>query len=348
MSLKSQSAAGLCAADGGTPGQFAPPALLRSRHLQSLAPHWPWRRQSIRWQARALVESAESSILDCGDGVRLMGFPSAPRGSSRGLVVLLHGWEGSASSSYILSAGVALLGAGFSIFRLNFRDHGETQALNEGLFHSCRLDEVLNAVIRIREQHGQGCFGIVGQSLGGNFGLRIAARARASGLELDRVIAICPVLEPQSTMRALDDGPWIYRRYFLSRWRRSLAIKAALFPDVYDFGDLGRFRTLAAMTEFFVERYTEFPSLDAYLSAYAITGDVLAPLDVPSRIILAADDPVIPVEDVKSVASPDALELHVLEHGGHCGFVDRLAGPSWVDREIVADFERATREPRAV
>jgi hypothetical protein len=348
MSLKSQSAAGLRAPDERAPGQFAPPVLLRSRHLQSLATHWPWRRQRIRWQARALVGSAEPAILDCGDGVRLEGFPSAPRGPSRGLIVLLHGWEGSAFSSYILSAAVALLGAGFSIFRLNFRDHGDTQALNEGLFHSCRLDEVFNAVMRIREQHGQGCFGVVGQSLGGNFALRIAARARASGLDLDRVIAVCPVLEPKSTMQALDAGPWIYRRYFLSRWRRSLAIKAALFPDLYDFGDLGRFKTLAAMTEYFVERYTQFPSLDAYLSAYAVTGDVLARLDVPSRIILAADDPVIPVEDLTSLATPDSLQLQLFEHGGHCGFVDRFAAPSWVDREIVADFERATREGRAV
>jgi hypothetical protein len=303
----------------------------------------PWRRLSIRAEAARLTGASREAVLDCGDGVRLQGFMNGIGGDERGLVVLLHGWEGSADSSYILSCGSALLEAGFSVFRLNLRDHGDTKALNEGLFHSCRIDEVVGAVRRIREVFAGRHFAIVGQSLGGNFALRVGARAAGAGLAIDRIIAICPVLKPHSTMRALDEGLWIYRRYFLNRWRRSLAEKAVAFPHLYEFGDLKRFTTLTAMTQFFVERYTEFDSLDQYLSGYAITGDVLGGLRVPTRIILAADDPVIPVSDLDEVARSPALEVSLARHGGHCGFVDRAYGPTWIDREIVADLGRSAQ-----
>jgi predicted alpha/beta-fold hydrolase len=319
---------------------FRPPRLLAHCHLQSTLTQAPWRRRRVLAAARMLLSTSIPEIVDCGDGVRLQGFHCTPGSHSRGLVVLLHGWEGSADSSYVLSAGSALLAAGFAVFRLNLRDHGDTKALNEGLFHSCRIDEVFNAVARVRERHAADRFAIVGQSLGGNFALRIAARATRAGLCLDRVFAVCPVLKPKSTMHALDHGPWFYRRYFLARWRRSLIEKAAAFPQLYRFGDLRRFPTLSATTEFFVENYTEFDSLDQYLEGYAVTGAVLADLGVPTRILLAADDPVIPVGDLEAIAQSAALEVSLAPRGGHCGFIDSLMGASWIDREIVADLGR--------
>jgi predicted alpha/beta-fold hydrolase len=318
-------------------GAFRPPPGLGNRHIQSVITQAPWRRRQIFGAAAALLGNGEERILDCGDGVRLQGFLSPGPPASQGLVVLIHGWEGSAHSSYILSVGSALLASGFSVFRLNLRDHGDSKSLNEGLFHSCRIDEVVGAVARIRELAGTGFFAIVGQSLGGNFALRVAARAGRAGIDLDRVIAVCPVLKPHSTMAALDSGPWFYQRYFLNRWRRSLTEKAVAFPHIYRFGNLKRFQTLTATTEFFVEQYTEFDSLDHYLSGYAITGTALAGLTVPSRIILAGDDPVIPVGDLESLSRAGSLEVTLADNGGHCGFVDRPFGPTWVDREIVAD-----------
>jgi hypothetical protein len=287
------------------------------------------------------MAAASPEIVDAGDGVRLLGYHSpAAGGQSRGLVILLHGWEGSADSHYMLSLGAALRDSGFAVFRLNFRDHGETQALNEGLFHSCRIDEVVNAVRSIERRHAPRSLALAGHSLGGNFAVRVALRAPGAGIPLSRVIAVCPVLKPTSTMRALEEGFWLYRDYFLSRWRRSLQAKAAAFPQLYAFGDLRRLPTLTATTDFFVRRYTDFGSLEAYLNGYALTDGRLAELSVPTRMILAADDPVIPVADVDELGQSPALTLELSAGGGHCGFVDALGRPSWTDRQVVADLER--------
>lgn len=315
---------------------FEPPFFLRDPHVQSILGSWPPRQRLARRSAAAMLAASRGEVLECGDA-RLLGQYSPVEGGARGLVVLLHGWEGSADSLYMLAAGALAFRAGFDVFRLNFRDHGGTQALNEGLFHSCRLEEVVSAVEAVVGLNRGGGTLLVGFSLGGNFALRVAAAAPS--LPLSRVIAVCPVLRPHSTMRALESGLFIYREHFLRRWRRSLLAKATAFPEVYRFGDLRRFKTLTDTTRFFVEEYTEFSSLDSYLEGYSLTGAVLDSLAVPSRLIAARDDPVIPSADLDDLARPPSLELTLAPRGGHCGFIENLRLGSWLDRQLLAELD---------
>ena len=285
---------------------FRPPTGLSNEHVQSILASSPLRKGLIARKAAALISGASPRVLTSGRGVRLLGYYSAAPASPRGLAILLHGWEGSANSHYLLSTAVTLNEAGLDIFRLNFRDHGDTQHLNEGLFHSCRIDEVVDAVKGIQEHYRARPLYLVGYSLGGNFALRIASRAETAALELSKVVAICPVLRPHSTMEALETGLWAYRQYYLRKWRRSLEAKEALFPETYQLGNLRRLPTLTATTEFFVERYTELPDLDTYLEGYALTGTTLANLPVLSRLIASADDPIVPIEDLDDVQRSDS------------------------------------------
>jgi predicted alpha/beta-fold hydrolase len=216
--------------------------------------------------------------------------------------------------------------------RINFRDHGGTQALNEGLFHSCRIEEVVSAVEAVRREYPELPMFLAGFSLGGNFALRVAARGAHLGLQ--RVLAVCPVLFPPHTMLALEQGLWVYRHYFLARWRRSLAAKAAVFPELYPFGDLRRLRTLTQTTAYFVENYTPYGTLENYLRGYSIVDDALDPVETESIIVLAADDPVIPVQDAARLSKNPALNVQILPHGGHCGLLQDYLLRSWLNESL--------------
>jgi predicted alpha/beta-fold hydrolase len=95
------------------------------------------------------------------------------------------------------------------------------------------------------------------------------------------------------------------------------------------------------MTERMVLKYTDYPDLATYLSGYAITGGMLETLEAPTQVITSADDPMILAHDLARVARPAALELTVTPQGGHCGYMDALTGPSWIDRKIVSLLTRA-------
>ncbi len=313
---------------------FAPPAWLASPHVQSILPSAPLRRAMVLRRAQPLCERSEPLVLDCGSGVRLGAYYAEPsRGADR-LVMLLHGWEGSADSQYLLSIGQHLLTHGYAVLRLNFRDHGATHHLNPGLFHSCRIDEVVGAVAAVQKQHSEKSLSLVGYSLGGNFALRVALRAPQHDLHIRQVVAVCPVLDPARTLRALEVGPYVYRRYFVHKWRNSLLQKCAAWPLLYDRADFLKDASLTEMTEALVLQHAGFTDLESYLNGYALVDDVLQPLRVRSRIIAALDDPIIPSNDLERLAQPQALTITPVARGGHCGFLNDLAGPSWADEYI--------------
>ena len=247
--------------------------------------------------------------------------------------MLLHGWEGGAQAVYVQSAGAELLRRGFDVVRLNLRDHGGTQALNRELFHSCRLSEVVGAVAAVAVRVAPGRLYLGGFSLGGNFMLRVASEP-APPTNLAGVIAISPVLDPNRTLDALEKGLPLYHSYFVRRWTQSLRIKARHWPGVFHFEPLVRSRSIRQMTADLVREYTDFPTITDYLSGYAITGARLASLSVPSFLLTAADDPIIPMADLERLAPSSLLRIRITEHGGHCGFVDQLSGPGYAERFI--------------
>jgi uncharacterized protein len=315
---------------------FRPSRWLRNPHLQSMLASTAWRRGRVLRGAAPLRAVERELLLDCGAGVRLQCFLSSPAPSSGRPVLVLHGWEGSAESMYVLSLARLLFEQRFEVVRLNLRDHGDTHHLNRELFHSCRLPEVIGAVRALQTVFGGRPLQLVGFSLGGNFLLRVAAQARAAQLELARVIAVSPVLEPAETLMALQRGLPGYERYFVRKWLRSLHRKQAAWPDSYDFRELARMRDLKRMTAELVRSHTDFATLDDYLSGYAITGARLAALEVPTSILIALDDPLIPAAALGRLARPASLSLMVSRYGGHCGFFEHLSGPTWLEQRVLA------------
>ncbi|MBV8784579.1 MAG: alpha/beta fold hydrolase [Gammaproteobacteria bacterium] len=318
-------------------GDLRPAYWLRNPHVQSMLASTAWRARRVRRAARPLLTAARELLLDCGAGVRLQCFISAPPQARRGPVLLLHGWEGSADSFYVLSLGALLFAQGHTVARLNLRDHGATHHLNRELFHSCRLPEVVGAVAALQRVL-PGPLTLIGFSLGGNFMLRVAAQARTAQLSLAQVIAVSPVLDPAETLAALQGGLPGYEYYFVRKWLRSLRLKHLAWPGSLDPEALGRLRDLKRMTAELVRAHTEYPSLDAYLEGYSITGARLAGLEVRSTIYTAQDDPIIPAGGLARLARPAALRLVVTRYGGHCGFFQRLRGPTWLEREIIAQL----------
>ena len=321
---------------------YRPPWWLRSGHVQTMLGSSPWRR---RRGARALAATGAvttAHLVDGGPGVRLEGLHSVVPGvEPRGFALLLHGWEGSAESSYMRQTAARLLERGFATFRLNFRDHGDSHHLNEAIFHSNRIDEVVCAARDVARRFWPDAgpsrpLVAAGYSLGGNFALRLALRAPGAGLPLAAVAAVCPVLDPKATMAQMEGGWRVYLHYFERKWRRSLVRKRQLFPRVHDFDDHTLHLGMRALTEWLVVRHTDFGSLDAYFDGYSIAGDRLAALRVPAHILMAEDDPVIPFEHFRALSLPPSASLDVSPQGGHCGFLRGLGLDGYAE-DWVAD-----------
>jgi len=320
---------------------FRPPWPLRSGHIQTMLSSSGVRRALLPTAAKEVMHGAEPMVVDGGDGVRLTGAFTAQQvqPQARGLAVLFHGWEGSVDSTYVLQTGSSLLDQGWDIFRLNFRDHGDSHGMNESLFHSCRIDEVVHALGDIAQRWPQRPIALAGFSLGGNFALRAALQTSRVGIPLSYVLAVCPIIDPGEGLFALEESaPWFYQAYFMRKWRHSLLTKQAAFPQ-HQYFELSELKkNLRGLTEAMVMRHTDFKSLQQYLDGYSVAGDIMQAMQIPATILTSRDDPVIPVGAFEKLELPANIELDIAEYGGHCGFIRNYGMTSFTDDYIAARF----------
>ena len=315
-------------------GPFAPPRWMRGGRVQTGLAGLKFRRT----KRSAMQDASEEMLIQAGTGadghpVVLKGFHS-PHPEAEGLVILFHGWEGSQDSTYIQTTARRLYDRGQSVFRLVYRDHGDTHHLNEGMFFAPHFAEVLEATRQAAKLADGLPVYVVGFSLGGNYALRTAARHEQEAIKgLAHVFSISPVINPLEAAPLIDDFPLI-RRYFLKKFTDTLSKKQAAFPHRYDFGDMLSKRSVMELTDYVVPRFSQWADRAGYFNGYKIGRDQLKHVRTPTTVITAKDDPIIPWEHVLELELSPAIELILTEHGGHNGFFDSLTGPAWYERYI--------------
>ena len=205
------------------------------------------------------------------------------------------------------------------------------------------LDEVFNAVRQVSEYEKGIPFSLAGFSMGGNFALRIARKCIENPIDnLTHVMSVSPLLDPEKSTYAID-GVYPLRRYFRKKWQRSLQKKQTCFPELYDFSEVLSLETISEMTDLMIERYSDYESAPEYFSHYAVLNDVLADINIPTTIITAKDDPIIPVEDFYSLKLNSKTDLIIHRYGGHNGFLETLSGRAWYEKRMIEIFDSGRR-----
>jgi uncharacterized protein len=321
---------------------FRPAVWAKSPHLQTIFGSLKMRV----WGKNEMTDVSQEVIVNAGAGVRLLGYYSQQLArQSKGLIILLHGWEGSSDSTYILSTGRFFYRQGYDIFRLNLRDHGESHHLNRGLFHGALIEETHLAAEKVSRLLPAGPCYLIGFSLGGNFALRIALRQSLAPISnLKDVFCISPALDPHKSTLAIDASSPVYRHYFLAKWKRSLRKKQRCFPDLYHFDDILHHNTCMGLTEAIMPYYTEWGHYMDYFRRYTLTGEALAQLPMRVTIFTSQDDPFIDSDDFHRLPQNSYLRISIQKHGGHCGFLDPFPRGCWYERTIAGIIEYREKE----
>jgi predicted alpha/beta-fold hydrolase len=115
--------------------------------------------------------------------------------------------------------------------------------------------------------------------------------------------------------------------------------KQKLFPEVYDFTDVLSLKTIQAVTDRLLQKYSDFNSAAQYFRKYSLLGDAVKDLPVPATIITAKDDPIIPVEDFYQLELNHRTNLLIQAFGGHNGFIDGFFLKSWYEQKLADLFD---------
>lgn len=310
--------------------------MLKNKHIQSILASSKIRLLKLS-KNNPVIKHQKEYLFKTKDAT-LQGFYTENKKSDK-LAILIHGWEGSSISTYIQLLANALYQKGScSIFRLNLRDHGDTHHLNRELFHSCRLNEVVELIEQIMALKKDKKPFLMGFSLGGNFSLRVAGKINKKEKRINKTFAISPPIVPKNSMLAIEKSR-LYSNYFLKKWKRSLEKKEKLFPQDFKGSAYKEIKSLDKLTEMLIIQHTEYDTTDDYFEGYQITEKLIDSINTSTHIITSKDDPVIPYEDFQFLAKKQNIQLISKEYGGHCGFIKNWRMDSWVEDYILKEIE---------
>jgi len=317
--------------------QFLPPFYLRSGMFQTIL-------NSLKFSSREnlpLLKNSKEYILETKGGIKLKGYLSKQTNvKSKGLVVFLHGWEGSSESEYVVKNGSFLYKAGYDVFRLNMRDHGDSHNLNKGIFFGTLIEELFDAVKIIIEEYGKGQKSfIVGYSLGANYAVRIASKSETLPIKgLKKVVAINPPVDPLKATINIDKS-FLIRKNFVKKWKRSLQKKMVAFPDIYDFSETLELDSCMKITRNLVEKYSNFKSAEEYFSEYTLSNGWIEHAGIDTLILMSEDDPIIDSNDFENLKLHNRIKVVMQRYGGHCGYFYNIALDSWYEEQLVEFFK---------
>ncbi len=216
--------------------------------------------------------------------------------------------------------------------RLNLRTCGGTEGLCETGYHSGLTSDTRAIAERIRARDRSPIF-LAGFSLGGNVALKLAGELGETDL-LAGVVAVSTPIDLTTCVRTLDKpSNRLYARRFLSRLRARVKIKSKLSPHLYNVAGLGDVHTIWQFDDQFTAPVFGFGSAANYYATQS-SANFLNNIRIPSLVIVAKDDPLVPFEVYGHAAfqTNPALELLATDHGGHLGFLSSRRPRFWIDQ----------------
>lgn len=247
-------------------------------------------------------------------------------------VIFFPGWLGHKDSKYLIPLAYLLHINNFDIIRIHPIDHGDTEHLNKDFFRATDIQTLIEAVEFIGKKYQNNEIHLIGFSLGGNIALRISACKSINFLK--STVVISPVIDPEISMRAMDNTSWILKKYFVNKWRRTLRRKMRLH-NISNVEESLRYKDLEKMTEFFTKNFSPHKNVKELFAGYAITQDTINQIKNNTLIYSSVDDPCVPIKPLCSLDQTNNVKFKPQQYGGHCGFIDDFKFNSSVYEEIV-------------
>jgi predicted alpha/beta-fold hydrolase len=244
-----------------------------------------------------------------------------------------------------------LVSRGIHAFRLDMRGAGASQPHCHKMNHAGRSDDLLAATHRIAELLPDSKITVIGFSLGAAMTVRmLGAHPEQLPDQLQNALAIAPPIDLSYCCWQIQRGfnrmydwtmaRWMYRQV-LDRRHANAAIQQL---------DTGRPpKSIRAFDSQFTAPLGGFASVDDYYTQ-ASAAQFVPRIAVPTCILAAADDPVVPIRIFDQRQLAPSVDLWTTHHGGHLGFLaarGKDPDPWWLDWRIV-DFVSSGKLPSMI
>ncbi len=325
--------------DGGlmTQAAFAPEPFQPARgiancHMQTIAGHYGRSQEGIvfhRWR----LDTPDGDFLDL-DFPEVAGHLPAENAP---LVLLLHGLEGSARSSYAYEAYRQLAWRGMRSVGLNYRSCSGQLNRRPYTYHAGETGDIIFVLQQLGQWFPHATLGAVGFSLGANMLLKyLGEQGKASPLVA--AAAVSPPFALDRSMEGIENSiSRIYNRYFMRALHQKMQARAPLLDGLVDMERVLAAATFRELDEALTVPLYGFADVwDYYYQSSS--GRYLPGICVPTLIIRSLDDPLFHPDDIPydALTANPYLTAVITPHGGHVGFAEGQPGQLnwWAERQV--------------
>jgi uncharacterized protein len=306
--------------------------------------------RALAWPLRAALPPGHRLWLPLPDGdalAAMLHFPSVAAQAGRPVAVLVHGMTGGEDDPPLREAAAGLLRRGFPVLRLNLRGSPASRERSTSHYHLGRSADLADALAALPEALTGSGLVLAGWGLGGALVLNLLGSGPARpGLPVLAAAAICPPLQPDLALLAMDASQ-IFGRRLLALYRREvLAVPGSELDEglrqaARRAHSLREFEATVTAPRFGYPSYEVFVELNRPAAA-------LPRIRVPTLLLMAADDPLVPAQSLDGIDWDEcpAVAPLLVRGGGHGGFYDRRR-ESLAVRAITAFFAGAAERAGA-
>ncbi|MCH1439922.1 MAG: alpha/beta fold hydrolase [Rubripirellula sp.] len=235
---------------------------------------------------------------------------------------------------------------GSRVFRMDMRGCGAARPLARNLAHAGRSDDVVSALQFISAKSQKGPVLAIGVSLGAGQLLRAVGRIGCGVAikpvwfeRLERIAVVAPPLDLRRC--SVNMQRWSLRpyNYYFIRLLLDSVPPGVLQRAEFQKAILERRpRTLWELDDRITAPLSDFDGAEDYYDQ-ASACHVASFNTVPTLVLAAADDPIVPVGCFTDNPGlwPPTTRLFITNTGGHMGFLDRRR-KCWVDEALVSWF----------
>jgi uncharacterized protein len=307
--------------------------LVRGGHLQTILGCYFFHQHVPYAATRHLVKLADGDQIAVHDDRPLKWQPNDP------VALLVHGLGGSHQSGYMQRCASKLNAHGVRVFRMDLRGCGAGMGLAKQLCHAGRSEDVAAVLDDINQRCVFSPATVIGFSMGANMVLKLAGEWQHQPPEnVVGVMAVAPPVDlgvcctnVQNALRGVYDRTFVngLRRYIIQRQRSNPEIPTPPLPS-----NVRRIREFDAHV---TAPLSGFRDAEDYYTR-ASSGPFLTKIRIPTLIVAAQDDPIVPVAIVQQAKISDAVKMVIADGGGHLGYIAAKGNDPdcrWLDWRVV-------------
>jgi uncharacterized protein len=308
--------------------EFTPRAPWWGGHLQTVGGMYPRRYDLDRYSATLLTAILPDGTGDC---LRATLHDPVKRVANPYLILLIHGVSGSEDSSYVRASAAYFLDLGYPVVRCNLRGAGPSREFCKRQHHAGSTGDLDCIIANLPTAATVEGIVAIGYSLGANILINFLAE-RGDSSAIQAAVAVSSPLDLALTAKRLAEWDnFVFSCAILTKLKKE-SLKPASELTSAERRAIAEARTLQDFDEHFTAPRNGFRGAADYYSRTSC-GKSLGRVSVPTLLIHALDDPLIPSADYVNFPWQRNKNLLPLtsRSGGHVGFQGLDRRRAWHD-----------------